>query len=176
MRIVAALAAMVFAASCSVDPDSGEFETGLNEGGYTLEARVSDTEQVFLVTAPDGRQTAGRAVEGASALMDASAIQALADAPIETGQHQEVFGLRLPGVDLSVRGDADGSGDGGSVSLDIGGQSVEIDAQDGGVNGSDRANIRITGVDEAEAREFIAKADQLSPGVQAQMLAQLGLE
>jgi hypothetical protein len=79
--------------------------------------------------------------------------------------------IRAPGVSISVNGDD--AGGGGSVSINAGGHSVDVRADDGD---TDRASVRIAGVDADAARDFIAKADELSPQVQAQMLAALGLD
>lgn len=145
--------------------------------GYLLEVRASEAEQTFMVTAPDGRMVAARASEdGASALLDAAGVQALSTAPpIEPPTH-EVMVLRVPGVDLRISGDPEGTGEqGGRVAINVGGQSVEVNAEDGG-GGDDRAHVRITGASAETARNFIVRADALSPSVQAQMLAALGLE
>ncbi len=177
--VLAAFVALLAAACVEVKPgaDGGELAGGAD--GYTLEVRASGAEQVFLVTAPDGETVAGRAAGGVSALMDTAAIQALASVPVASDeQRQEVVALRLPGLNLSVSGDPSGTGgEGGRVSIDIGGHSVEVNADEGGPGeADDRAHVLIRGVPESEVREFIAKADQLSPAVQAQMLAALGLE
>lgn len=178
MRFLILSLALVAAACVDVKPPA---EPTTSADGYTLEVRADPDVQVFLVTAPDGRRVAGRAADGVSALMDDAAIQALAGAPAPVDEElQEVVSLRLPGLNLSVRGDPEdmsADGGGGRVSINVGGHSVEVNANEGGPGeDDDRANVRITGVSEEEAREFIAKADQLSPEVQAQMLTGLGLE
>ena len=148
--------------------------------GYTLEVRANAGEQIFLVTSPDGHTVGGRAADGASALMDDSAIHQLGDMHIaENEDLQQVVSLRLPGLDLSVSGDPDSTDENGRgrVSINVGGHSLEVNASEGGPGeDDDRAHVRITGATESEAREFIAKADQLSPAIQAQMLTGLGLE
>ncbi len=149
--------------------------------GYALEVRASEAEQFFLVTSPDGQVVAARASEGASALMATPEVQALLAAATlpASDEHREVVSLRLPGINLSVSGDSgsDGEHGGGRVSINAGGHSVEVNASEGGPGeGDDNAHVLIRGVRESEAREFIAKADALSPAVQAQMLAGLGLE
>lgn len=172
----------LLAAGCidvSTTADNGE--GGEAVSGYTLEVRASEGEQIFLVTSPEGKTAAARASGGASALMGESEVQTLLAAAPEpsTDAHQEVVSLRLPGIDLRVSGDGEGSGEDGSghVSVNVGGHSVEVNASEGGPGDSDdRAHVLIRGVPESEAREFIAKADQLSPNVQAAMMAELGLE
>jgi len=171
------LAGLTFLGACSVEVDRSGSSEGA-AGGYTLEVRADEQEQVFLVRAPDGKVAAGRVAGGVSALLDADAIQAFADTPApDRSGEPEVVSIRAPGFELSVRGDPEGTGeDGGQVSIDVGETSIDVNAQDGATDAEDRANVRIAGVDEAAARDFIAKADELSPEVQAQMLAALGLE
>lgn len=88
--------------------------------------------------------------------------------------------MRVPGFELSVRGNPDDEGkgeDGGRVSMRIGGDRLTIDADEGQPGeGDDRAHVRISGLSEADVRDFVAKADELSPSVQAQLLSELGLE
>lgn len=179
MRVVSAICALALIAACTdIKPgDDGELAGGPAEG-YTLEVRASEGEQVFLVTSPEGRTAAARAAGGASALLDETAMRAL-PAVAASDNMREVVSLRMPGVDLSVSGDPESKGEDGSgrVSINVGGHSVEVNASEGGPgDGDDQAHVLIRGVPEAEAREFIAKADQLSPAVQAEMLAALGLD
>lgn len=179
MRILI-LAAALLAAACVDIKRNESADAGAQGEGYTLEIRANAGESVYLVTTPDGRTIGAHAADGASALMDDAAIHALAGLPdAGAGEMQEVVSLRLPGVNLSVSGDPEGDGSDGAgrVSINAGGHTVEVNASEGGPGDEDdRAHVRISGVEESEVREFIAKADQLSPAVQAQMLAQLGLE
>lgn len=171
-------AAFVFAlAACSGEVSISDNETNPS-GGYTLEVRASEAEQAYLVTAPDGRVVGARASDGQSALLDAQGLQHFAQAPDVEPIGQELVVLRVPGLDLSVRGDPEGTGEsGGGVNLSIGGRNLEVNADEGGPGESDdRAQVRINGASEADVRNFITKADQLSPAVQAEMLAALGLE
>lgn len=169
----------LFAAAC----DGTVIVDGDNDGeggGYRLEVRASEGEQTYAVTAPDGRVVAARAAGGASALLDRDGLRALAAAaPIETSA-PEVMSLRLPGFEMSINArDDDASGDSGAVALSIGaeGQRIEVNAYEGGPgDADDRAHVLITGADEAAVRDFIRAADTLSPAVQAQMLAELGLD
>jgi hypothetical protein len=177
------IALALLAGACVEVETASEADAGAAAAaaGYTLEVRASESEQIFLVTSPEGRTAAARAVGEASALLGESDLQALlAVAPPSSGEaHREVVSLRLPGVNIAVSGDPEGSGEnsGGRVSIDVGGHAVEVDASEGGPgDDDDRAHVLIRGVPESEAREFIAKADQLSPNVQAAMLAELGLE
>jgi hypothetical protein len=148
-------------------------------GGYTLEVRAEEEEQIYIVTAPDGRRTASRSADGVSSLLDSGAIQALGDLqPLNTEPQPEVFALRLPGVDISVAADEDNpNNESATVRVNAGGRSVHVDADEGGPGDSDdRANVRITGATESEARDFINDADELSSEVKSQMLAALDLE
>lgn len=171
----------LLAAGCIDVNTKSDGEGSEAAGGYTLEVRASEGEQVFLVTSPDGKTAAARASGGASALLGENDLQALMAAAPEPSANaqQEVVSLRMPGINLQVSGDPEGSGEDGSgrVSVNVGGHSVEVNASEGGPgDADDRAHVLIRGVPESEAREFIAKADQLSPNVQAAMLAELGLE
>ncbi len=180
MRALLAALALALAACDGAATDSTESGSEAAAAGYTLEIRASGDAHAFLITAPDGRVVGARAAEGASALMDQDTLRtfsAAAPAGEQTASGREVVSLRLPGVSLSVSGDEGGGGESGRVSINAGGHSVEVNANEGGPGGSDDvANVRISGVDEAEVRDFIAKADELSPSVQAEMLAALGLE
>jgi hypothetical protein len=173
-------AGVLFAAGCdaAVTTDGGTAPAG---EGYTMEIRASELEQTYLITAPDGRVVAARAAEGASALMNSSGARALAADPPPQGEEvPEVMSLRVPGFEMSIGATEDGTnGEQGRVALSIGGdgERIEVNANEGGPGGADdRAYVRISGADEQAVREFISHADELSPAVQAQMLAQLGLD
>lgn len=174
MRAFLALAALIAMTACT------EVNTGAGTGGgetardgYTVEVRTNGSQNIFLVTAPDGRTVGAHAEDGVSGLLDSQALGALPAAPQVEGE--SVVAVRVPGLNLRVSGDG-GAGESGRVSLDVGGQSIEVDAVQGGKEGPERANVRIGGLAEAEVREFIVKNDTLSPAVQAEMLAALGLE
>lgn len=160
-------------AAC-VENEDGAPMSAASNGGYTLEIRATEGEQIYMVTGPDGRVVAGRAAGGASALMEADAIRALAP-PVES-ELPEVMAFSMPGFSLNIGGQENGGSDAARISINAGGREINIDAHDNGTAGSDRAQVRITGVDANAARDFIAEADELSPAVQAQMLAGLGLE
>jgi hypothetical protein len=174
---------VVALAACDTGTTSssaGDLAGGPAEG-YTLEIRASAADQTYLVIAPDGRAVGARAAEGASALMDSSRALALAgDAPPHGEEVPEVLSLRVPGFEMSIGGtEENADGDHGSVRIAMGGgdgQRIQVDANEGGPgDADDRAYVRITGADEAAVRDFITEADELSPSVQAQMLAALGL-
>jgi hypothetical protein len=172
--MIAALA--LCAAACSEAELAGGPESDRPAGGYTLEVRADQDVQVFLVTTPDGRTVAGRATDGVSGLMNAEDARAFAVLP-QTGEPMpEVVALRLPGFDLSISAQEDGAGqEGARVSIHAGGREVQVNAQDNGAGESERAHVRITGASETDVRQFISDAEALSPAVQAEMLAALGL-
>lgn len=146
-------------------------------GGYTLEVRADNDVKVYLVTAPDGRAAAGRAAGDVSGLMEPEAARAFTVMPAsEDSELPEVIALRVPGLDLSIRAEGETSdAEGARIAINAGGRQVEIDAQDDGAGGNERAHVRIRGASEKEAREFIADAEELSAETQAEMLAALGL-
>jgi hypothetical protein len=147
--------------------------------GYTLEIRAMESVQTYLVTAPDGRIVGGRAASGVSALLDAGRAQSLAAEPPPEGEAQpEVLAMRWPGFEMSISGDEEnGDDENGSVNISIGGeQQVEIRANEGGPgDADDTAYVRITGADEAAARDFINDAEELSSETKTEMLGALGL-
>jgi hypothetical protein len=164
------------AAACSESELAGGPDASNPAGGYTLEVRADQDVQVFLVTAPDGRAVAGRATDGVSALMDTQEARAFAVLPAGEEPLPEVMALRLPGFDLSISAEGAASeAEGARVSINAGGRQVEVNARDDGAGETDRAHVRITGASEADARDFITKADELTPETQAEMLAALGL-
>lgn len=172
--MIAALA--LCAAACSETELAGGPDSTNPPGGYTLEVRADQDVQVFLVTAPDGRTTAGRATDGVSGIMDAEAARAFTVMPAGEAPLPEVMALRLPGFDLSIAAEGEtGAAEGARVSINAGGRQVEVNAREDGAGESERAHVRITGASEADARDFISEADELSPETQAQMLAALGL-
>ncbi len=175
-----AVAAPLFLAACDGSYSSSEAATNSEEaaGGYVLEVRAVEGVQTYIVTAPDGRQTATRVAEGASALMDTDAIQRLGPMePIQGEPNPEVFALRFPGVDISVAADeSDPNSESATVRVNAGGRTVHVDAEDGGPGeNDDRANVRITGATESDARDFINDAEHVSAEVKQEMLTALGL-
>jgi hypothetical protein len=177
--LIAALALALAACDGSVTTGGGGEQAAAS--GYTIEIRATEAEQTYLVTAPDGRTVGARAAEGASALMDATRVRALVSEPAPAGEEiPEVMALRVPGFEMSIGGtedDANGGRGRVALSIDGGAQNIEVNADEGGPGeADDRAYVRITGADEEAVRDFIAKADELSPAVQAQMLAELGLD
>lgn len=175
--LLLALAAPLILAACdgSYSTDAADQEPA---GGYTLEVRAVEGVQTFVVTAPDGRSTGSRVAEGASALLDGDQIQSLgAMEPLSEEAHPEVFAMRFPGVDISVAADeSDPNSESATVRVNAGGRSVHVDAEEGGSGEvGDRANVRITGATEQDARDFINDANDVSVEVKTQMLAAIGL-
>lgn len=144
--------------------------------GYTLEVRAASDAQVFLVTAPDGRTAAARTAGGVSSLMDVEAARAFTVLPAKENTPPEVLAVRLPNFELSIAAEGDAAGeDGARVMINAGGRQIDINARDDGSAEAGRAHVRITGASAEEARDFVADAEELSPEVQAEMLAALGL-
>ncbi|MEQ1491357.1 MAG: hypothetical protein ABL932_12495 [Terricaulis sp.] len=175
--LLLALAAPLILAACDGSYSSTS-DTQEAAGGYTLEVRAVEGVQTYIVTAPDGRQTASRTAAGTSALLDADQIQRLGVAePLSAEPHPEVFAMRLPGVNISVAADEDNpDSDSATVLVNAGGRTVHVDAQDGGPGeNDDRANVMISGATESDARDFINDAEDVSAEVKQQMLTAVGL-
>jgi len=171
-------------AACGVvvsGPSEGPGEqASADTDGYTLEIRATATEQTYLILTPDGRTVGARAAEGASALMESGRAQALAATPPPEGEEApEVMSLRIPGFQMSVAGvDENAEGEQGQVRMTFGseGQNIVVNADEGGPgDADDRAYVRISGADEQAVRDFINEAEELSPDVKTQVLAELGL-
>lgn len=175
------LALVFLAAGCGADINVSDDHDSSPAGSYTLEVRADQAAQIYLVTTPDGKTVAARAANGTSALMEGRAVQALANQPMPAGEEgQDQVSIRVPGANISVHADGDDESGNGTAHINVnaGGRHVQVDAQgNGDDNGPDNnAHVRITGADEEEARDFVRKADKLSPDVQNQMLAALGLD
>jgi len=175
MRILIIVMAAL-AGACTADVD-GAAAPG---DGYILEVRASAAEQTYLITTPDGRVVGARAAEGASALMNDDRARALASDPPPQGElPPEVMSLRLGGFEMNINAEEDDAGgDSGRVAISLGGddRNIVVNADEGGPGeADDRAYVRITGVDVATVRDFIQDAEELSPEVKAEMLAELGL-
>jgi len=175
MRIVLAALAGLALAACEEATHEG---AGADVSGYVLEVRTNGDDQLFVVTAPDGRVAGGRAADGASMFVDGARAQTLLQRASDNDARdlQRVMGLQLPGFDLAISGDPSGAGDTAKIDLNVGGRRIEIDAQDSRGEGGGRAVVRITGADEAAARDFIREAEGLSGDVRARMLSELGLQ
>ena len=177
--LILTLVLTLMLAACDGSYSSGDGGTSDPAGGYTLEVRADEGQQTYIVIAPDGRQTATRIAGGASTLLDTSPIQSLGDMqPINAEAQPEVFAMRFPGVDISVAADEDNpNSESATVRVNAAGRSVHVDADEGGPgDADDRANVRITGATEEDARDFINDAEDVSAEVRTQMLAAVGLE
>jgi len=187
----------LLAAACSVEADKGR-----HGGGYSVDIRANGNDQVYVVTAPDGRTTAARVHDGASAMLNTQEMQqALASMPAPappSAYGDDNVSIRAPGFSLRASGDGHADDDAaattpasgekpaaapvgdeherGAVQVNIGGFGIDVNADDGGPgDADDRARVRLTGLSARDARKFITHADDLSPAVQSQMLTELGL-
>lgn len=144
-------------------------------GSFTMSLVARDGEEILLVRRDDGRSAAVRIADGASQALSVEDAQArfaeLAPA-IDTANEQEKVHLAAPGFELKVSGQE--GGDNARISLGMNGQTIDIDATDGGPDG-DQALIRVDGADEKAVREFIEDREKLSAEAKAQIYQQLGL-
>jgi hypothetical protein len=178
MRFLIAAAALAALAGCDTSTTTASNEATDTAGGYTLEVRADETQRSYIVTAPDGGQAATQVVDGMSTMLNADGIRALGEMQALSEGQPEVFALRVPGVNISVAADEDNpNSESANVRINAGGRSVHVDAEEGGPgDGDDRANIRITGATESDARDFINDAEGVSAEAKTQMLAALRLE
>lgn len=188
MRALAALILLTFAAACSVEAGKRE------SGGYSVDIRAAGEDQVFVVTAPDGRVAAARVHDHVSAFLSSTeAHQAMAAMPTPerpVARDDNSVSIRAPGFSLHATGDGENSGENASptpndktassdengradVSMNIAGFGLNVNSDHNG--GDERAQVRLTGLSEHDARQFITESDDLSPAVQAQMLTALGM-
>lgn len=179
MRWVIAALALGLAACGESSSTTTDTANATQPDGYTLEIRATNDVQTYLVTTPDGRIVGSRAAAGVSALLDDNRAQSLAaEAPPEGEPMPEVMSIRVPGFQMAISGsDEDTNGENGSVNISVGGeQNVVVRANEGGPGDEDdTAFVRITGADEAAARDFINDAEELSAETKTQMLTALGL-
>lgn len=178
MRFLIAAGALAALAACDSSTTTASNEAGETAGGYTLEVRADEAQRTYIVTAPDGGQAATQVVDGMSTMLNADGIRALGEMQAMDEGALEVFALRVPGVNISVAADEDNpNSESANVRINAGGRSVHVDAQEGGPgDGDDRANVRITGATESDARDFINDAEDVSVEAKTQMLAALRLE
>lgn len=181
--MIAAVAALALM-GCKDEGKSDHASAAEAPHGYRMEVRAANNEQIYLVTAPDGRTTAAHAGSGTSGIMSNESAQRLAAVPTGTSDAPEVMSLRLPGFDLRINANKDANSDSdsdnnGQVRLSMGsgdGQRIEVNANEGGPGeADDNAHVLITGADADAARNFINEQDELSPEVKSQMLAAVGL-
>ena len=94
----------ILAAACSVETGKGR-----SHGGYAVDIRANGNDQIYVVTAPDGRVAAARAHDGVSAMLDSQALQqALASMPQPASNPRyddHEVSIRGPGFSLQASGD-----------------------------------------------------------------------
>ncbi len=183
-----ALIVAALLAACSVETNTGA-EGGL-EGApeeaaasaetFTIEMFVSETERLYLITdASDGTRVAARIADGAATLLEpAEARNLLAERQGVVGDApKETVTLGIPGFSLRVQAD-DNTGstnDHARVSVEVAGRQVEVNATEATAGGTENAQVRLAGMSAADTREFIVGEDEIDPGLQQQMLDELGL-
>lgn len=173
--------ALIGLAACSqgkvvVAGENGEKITVSGQGGYTLQVVGGEAEQVYIVTAPDGRVAASKVAGGVSTVLGAGEAQnmvasqqaAMGPDPVEGGDDVHIA---VPGFSLKVNEGE--SGDRSRVTMRAAGFDLDVNADD--TNGAERAVVRIGGANEKSAREFIDGAEGLSDETRAQMREKLGL-
>ncbi|MDX2233948.1 MAG: hypothetical protein NW200_05575 [Hyphomonadaceae bacterium] len=186
LALIAAVAVLALAGCSRLVEKSVEASVGEHaaEPGkeWSMQVLGDDAARVILVKGPDGRTAAARVTKGVSTLIDdtealgligeSQAALAAADAD---GAPTERVAISAPGFSLKVAGDDEAGGtDGkGRVAIMASGVSINVDGDDAG--GEGRGLVRIAGVNDRAAAEFIDGVDELSPEVKAQMREKLGL-
>jgi hypothetical protein len=180
--VFAAWLVAALAWGCSAEYQAGR--TGGREGEpqeapatetYTIEIFASAAERLYLITdASDGTRAAVRVAEGAAARIEPAEARALlAERQGVVGEApRETVALSLP-VEANAS-DLSG-GESARIMLDVAGQQVEVNAADAASGPSGEALVRLAGVSAEETREFIVAEDGIDPGVQQQLLDELGL-
>lgn len=196
-KLIAAAAAALALAGCSVGADGGQSPSAVPAEGYTLQVVADDSRQIYLVTHSDGRAAAAQVENGVSSMTDAEQAQALVSERLGVlGPSEEPVAIRFPGFQMSIAGQDGGpQGDRVRIAISAGGREIVVDAEDSdgdnhgaaeaearisesakvNVDDADRAVVRIAGASERDAREFINEAEDLSAETKAQMLAALNL-
>lgn len=184
---LAAVVAVIGLAACApevkVANDKGEVvsvKAGAAEGeGYHLQVLdIEENVQVFLVTAPDGRQAAARKAGDVSEVLTAEDAKALIEkhgkalAAVAGAPGGEEVKIKIPFLGIEVN-QPDGEGGPAQVSVNAGGAKVEVNTTGDGPG--ELAHVRISGVGAKDAGEFIDDIEGLSAEVKAQMKKDLGL-
>jgi len=159
-----------------VGTDNGETVVVNGRGGYSLQLVGSDSRQIYIVTAPDGRSAAAKVEGEVSSLLGSAEAQNL----ISTNQAAlatdapagEDVNISLPGFSLKVT-ESGPNGESGRVKMKAMGFDLDVDARN--TAGAERAVVRIGGADAKSAREFIEGADGLSAETREEMLRKVGL-
>jgi len=174
--LFAAFAAGLLAA-CSMEKAVSEHAAAPGDG-WTMQVLGEETNQVFMVTGPDGKRAAARVTGGESVMVaDAEAQTLFADAQTALSRDppDEKVSIQAPGVSIKVSADEDATGEAerGRVRIAVGGISIDVDGDEG--SGDGRGTVRIAGVNAEAAHKFIDEAEDLSPEVKRQMREKLGL-
>ena len=142
----------------STNPRYDDHEVSIRAPGFSLQASGNDDDKPGE-SAANGANASANANANAGASAGARAHEATA-----TPGAGEKPAPGAAGHDVEGRG---------HVTMNIGGFSFE--AEGNGENGDGRASVHFAGLSAHDARHFITGADELSPQVQSQMLAALGL-
>ncbi|MDZ4777634.1 MAG: hypothetical protein SGJ23_12705 [Alphaproteobacteria bacterium] len=181
MRFGLCALAVLGMAACSpgaikVETDGGETVEINGRGGYTLQVVGSDSQQVYVVTSPDGRSAAAKVEGEVSSLLGSAEAQNLVatnQAALAAAEPAgEDVNISLPGFSLKVTENGP-NGESGRVKMKAMGFDLDVDAKDSA--DGERAVVRIGGADAKSAREFIEGADGLSAETRAEMLRKVGL-
>jgi len=168
--------------ACSVSQDGANPAPAPREG-FTLSVIAEEGEQVYMVTHTDGRAAAAR-VEGAtSEIIEPETAQARIEERLGVlGESDTPVQITFPGFSLSVASQDRGEGkERARIAINAGGQEILIDADDADRDratrddGADRAAVRIPGVSEDAARDFIMDAERMNAETKAEMLRLLNL-
>lgn len=176
--ILAALAAgLVTACTGDFREAVAEHEAAAGEG-WTMQVLGEDTNQVYMVTRPDGKRAAARVTgSGSTMIADAEAQTLFAEAQTALSRDppDEKVSIQAPGLSIKVSADEDATGEAerGRVRIAVGGVSIDVDGDEAGSDG--RGTVRIAGVNADAAHKFIEEADDLSPEVKRQMREKLEL-
>lgn len=184
-RLINVLAAFALAGAlgaCSVATDGTNPAPAPREG-FTLSVIADDGEQIYMVTHTDGRAAAARVVGETSEIIEPATAEARIEERLGVlGESDTPVQINLPGFSLSVASQDRGEGkERARIAINAGGQEILIDADDANSaaarrdDGADRAAVRIPGVNENAARNFITEAERMDAATKAEMLRLLNL-
>lgn len=184
-RLTNVLVAFAFVgalSACSVSDDGANPAPPPREG-FTLSVIAEEGEQIYMVTHTDGRAAAARVAGATSEIIEPTTAEARIEERLGVlGESDTPVQINFPGFSLSVASQDRGEGkERARIAINAGGQEVLIDADDtntGGAardDGADRAAVRIPGVNEEAARNFITEAEHMSAETKAEMLRLLNL-
>lgn len=180
-NVLVAFAFMGALAACSVSTDGANPAPAPREG-FTLSVIAEENEQIYLVTHTDGRAAAARVAGTTSEIIEPAAAETRIEERLGVlGESETPVQISFPGFSLSVAAQDRGEGkERARIAINAGGQEVLIDADDAGGpahegDGADRAAVRVPGVNEDAARDFITDAENMSAETKAEMLRLLNL-